>query len=259
MTTKDAKAELPGRSILYMKLRTPRPARGQMRASKVTRMTPITLVCRDLWYYVTPAGKKAKAAAKAATAAAGDPATAGNAAVAGMLPLLRGVSFYAEAGTVLSVMGGTGAGKTTLMDLVLGYKTQGIAQGEILVNGFPKEQATWARVAGYVEQMDLHTAQLTVEETVQFSGRLRLAEATASDTDVRLAAAVAIATVGLQAQARHVVGATGGPGLSYEQRKRLSIAIELVANPTVLFLVRYLQLFVTLHRRFFSFRPLTSP
>ena len=249
MTTKDAKAELPGRSILYMKLRTPRPARGQMRASKVTRMTPITLVCRDLWYYVTPAGKKAKAAAKAATAAAGDPATAGNAAVAGMLPLLRGVSFYAEAGT----------GKTTLMDLVLGYKTQGIAQGEILVNGFPKEQATWARVAGYVEQMDLHTAQLTVEETVQFSGRLRLAEATASDTDVRLAAAVAIATVGLQAQARHVVGATGGPGLSYEQRKRLSIAIELVANPTVLFLVRYLQLFVTLHRRFFSFLPLTSP
>ena len=44
------------------------------------------------------------------------------------------------------------AGKTTLMDVVLGRKTQGLIRGDILVNGHPKAQSTWSRVCGYVEQ-----------------------------------------------------------------------------------------------------------
>ena len=50
--------------------------------------------------------------------------------------------------------------QTTLMDVIAGRKTQGEIRGEILVNGFPKVQETWARVVGYVEQMDIHSPQV---------------------------------------------------------------------------------------------------
>lgn len=46
------------------------------------------------------------------------------------------------------------------MDVIAGRKTQGETHGEILVNGYPKVQETWARVVGYVEQMDIHSPQV---------------------------------------------------------------------------------------------------
>jgi ABC-type transport system involved in cytochrome bd biosynthesis fused ATPase/permease subunit len=54
--------------------------------------------------------------------------------------------------------GGSGAGKTTLMDVLCGRKTVGEVRGDIWVNGHPKEQASWSRVVGYCEQNDIHTA-----------------------------------------------------------------------------------------------------
>lgn len=50
--------------------------------------------------------------------------------------------------------------QTTLMDVIAGRKTQGEIRGDILVNGYPKNQATWARVVGYVEQNDIHSPQV---------------------------------------------------------------------------------------------------
>ena len=49
-----------------------------------------------------------------------------------------------------------------MMDVIAGRKTQGEITGDILVNGYPKDQTTWARVVGYVEQMDIHSPQVTV-------------------------------------------------------------------------------------------------
>ena len=49
----------------------------------------------------------------------------------------------------------------------------GIIQGDIMMNGYPKEQATFARVSGYVEQFDVHSPQTTVREALLFSARLR--------------------------------------------------------------------------------------
>ena len=51
--------------------------------------------------------------------------------------------------------GGSGAGKTTLMDVLCGRKTVGEVQGDIWVNGHPKQQESWSRVVGYVEQNDI--------------------------------------------------------------------------------------------------------
>ena len=54
----------------------------------------------------------------------------------------------------------SGAGKTTLLDVIAGRKTIGTVEGDILVNGHPKDQRTWSRVMGYVEQTDIHSPQV---------------------------------------------------------------------------------------------------
>ena len=94
------------------------------------------------------------------------------------LELLKGITGWAQPGQLTALMGGSGAGKTTLMDCVAGRKTVGEIHGDITVNGHPKVQATWSRVMGYVEQMDIHTPAQTVLEALLFSARLRLPGAT---------------------------------------------------------------------------------
>ena len=59
-----------------------------------------------------------------------------------------------------------GAGKTTLLDVVAGRKTIGTVTGDILVNGHPKDQRTWARAVGYVEQTDIHSPQVRAPRTL---------------------------------------------------------------------------------------------
>ncbi|EFN59030.1 hypothetical protein CHLNCDRAFT_19220 [Chlorella variabilis] len=71
-------------------------------------------------------------------------------------------------------MGASGAGKTTLLDVIAQRKTQGIIEGEIRLNGHPKQEGVWRRVSAYVEQQDIHTETATVREALLFSARLRL-------------------------------------------------------------------------------------
>ena len=77
-------------------------------------------------------------------------------------------------GVLTALMGSSGAGKTTLMDVLAGRKTGGYIEGEIKISGHPKVQQTFARISGYVEQNDIHSPQLTVEESLWFSASLRL-------------------------------------------------------------------------------------
>ena len=60
-------------------------------------------------------------------------------------------------GQLTCLMGASGAGKTTLLDVVAGRKTQGVIEGEIRLNGWPKQDNVWRRVSAYVEQQDIHT------------------------------------------------------------------------------------------------------
>lgn len=90
---------------------------------------------------------------------------------------------------------------------------------------------------GYVEQQDIHSECITVVESLQFSARLRLDEENYNDEEVFKIVKDVLRTVELESLANRLVGQLGGRGLSIEQRKRLSIAIELVANPSVLFMV----------------------
>lgn len=90
------------------------------------------------------------------------------------LELLKGVSGAFRPGVLTALMGISGAGKTTLMDVLAGRKTGGYIEGAITISGYPKKQETFARVAGYCEQTDIHSPHVTVYESLQYSAWLRL-------------------------------------------------------------------------------------
>lgn len=98
------------------------------------------------------------------------------------LELLKGVSGTFRPGVLTALMGVSGAGKTTLMDVLAGRKTGGYIEGNIFVSGFSKNQQTFARISGYCEQNDIHSPHLTVLESLQFSAWLRLPQEVDSAT-----------------------------------------------------------------------------
>lgn len=90
------------------------------------------------------------------------------------LVLLKGVSGAFRPGVLTALMGVSGAGKTTLMDVLAGRKTGGYIEGNITISGYPKNQETFARVSGYCEQNDIHSPHVTVYESLLYSAWLRL-------------------------------------------------------------------------------------
>ena len=102
-----------------------------------------------------------------------------NGAEENRLQLLRDVSGTFQPGILSALVGVSGAGKTTLMDVLAGRKTRGYIEGSIHISGYPKKQSTFARVSGYCEQNDIHSPYVTVYESLLYSASLRLS----SDVD----------------------------------------------------------------------------
>ena len=90
------------------------------------------------------------------------------------LQLLRDVNGAFRPGVLTALVGVSGAGKTTLMDVLAGRKTGGYIEGNISISGYPKNQTTFARVSGYCEQNDIHSPYVTVYESLLYSAWLRL-------------------------------------------------------------------------------------
>ncbi|KAK8988611.1 hypothetical protein V6N11_029994 [Hibiscus sabdariffa] len=151
------------------------------------------------------------------------------------LVLLRGISGALRPGVLTALMGVSGAGKTTLMDVLAGRKTGGYIEGSIKISGFPKKQETFARISGYCEQTDIHSPHLTVYESLLYSAWLRLDPEVNSETRKMFVKEV-MELVELTPLRQALVGLPGVSGLSLEQRKRLTIAVELVANPSIVFM-----------------------
>eukprot|EP00891_Asterochloris_glomerata_P006227 jgi/Astpho2/6227/Aster-03635 len=188
---------------------------------------PITLTFRDLHYFVVVGaaaqkGRKADEGAKATE-----------------IDLLHSITGAFRPGVLTALMGATGAGKTTLMDVVCCRKTSGRVTGEVKVNGHPQVASTFTRVSGYVEQNDLHSPQATIKEALWFSARLRLGPEVSNKVmwgfiyQLRVQVMELVELTPLQ---NALVGLAGVTGLSVEQRKRLTIAVELVANPACVFM-----------------------
>ncbi|XP_027083196.2 ABC transporter G family member 32 isoform X1 [Coffea arabica] len=151
------------------------------------------------------------------------------------LQLLVNVTGAFRPGVLTALVGVSGAGKTTLMDVLAGRKTGGYIEGSIYISGHPKKQETFARVSGYCEQNDIHSPCLTVRESLLFSAWLRLSSRINIKTQRAFVNEV-MELVELNSLSGALVGLPGVDGLSTEQRKRLTIAVELVANPSIVFM-----------------------
>ncbi|KAL0915539.1 hypothetical protein M5K25_015965 [Dendrobium thyrsiflorum] len=151
------------------------------------------------------------------------------------LMLLNGVSGCFRPGVLTALMGVSGAGKTTLMDVLAGRKTDGYIKGNISISGYPKKQETFARISGYCEQNDIHSPNVTVYESLVYSAWLRLPSEIDS-VKRKMFIDEVMELVEMKTLKDALVGLPGITGLSIEQRKRLTIAVELVANPSIIFM-----------------------
>jgi ABC-type multidrug transport system ATPase subunit len=116
-------------------------------------------------------------------------------------------------------------------------KSSGTISGEVHLNGWPQDPVSFRRCSGYVEQFDVQSPQLTVRETILFSARLRLDPSLVeTDHEKQFFVDSIIKDAELTSLADALVGTDEGAGLSFEQKKRLSIAVELAASPSVIFL-----------------------
>ncbi|KAI8942075.1 hypothetical protein NX059_000174 [Plenodomus lindquistii] len=145
--------------------------------------------------------------------------------------LLDNVQGFVKPGMLGALMGSSGAGKTTLLDVLAQRKTDGTIHGEVLVDGRPLP-VSFQRSAGYVEQMDVHESLSTVREALEFSALLRQGREIPREEKLRYVDTV-VKLLQLE-DIEHTLIGRPGAGLSIEQRKRLTIGVELVAKPSIL-------------------------
>jgi ATP-binding cassette subfamily G (WHITE) protein 2 (PDR) len=145
--------------------------------------------------------------------------------------LLDHVDGWVKPGTLTALMGVSGAGKTTLLDVLAQRTTMGVITGDMLVNGKPRDPS-FQRKTGYVQQQDLHLQTATVRESLRFSAMLRQPKTVSKQEKYEFVEEV-IKMLNMEDFANAIVGVPG-EGLNVEQRKLLTIGVELAAKPALL-------------------------
>ncbi|KAK2771973.1 hypothetical protein FQN53_004832 [Emmonsiellopsis sp. PD_33] len=145
--------------------------------------------------------------------------------------LLDNVQGWVKPGMLGALMGSSGAGKTTLLDVLAQRKTEGTIKGSIMVDGRPLP-VSFQRSAGYCEQLDVHEPFATVREALEFSALLRQPRNVPKEEKLKYVDTI-IDLLELHDLADTLIGRVGA-GLSVEQRKRVTIGVELVSKPSIL-------------------------
>lgn len=149
---------------------------------------------------------------------------------AGGTTLVEDVSFALEESSMLAILGPSGAGKSTLLAALAGLRP--VTGGRVLVgpHDLHADPGALSRRIGYVPQDDLVQPQLTVRQSLTYAARLRFPpDVSEREMDERVEEVMV--ELGLTHRAETVVEALSGG-----QRKRVSIALELLTRPSVLFL-----------------------
>ncbi|KAH9984294.1 putative ABC multidrug transporter [Xylariaceae sp. FL0662B] len=145
--------------------------------------------------------------------------------------ILKDLHGWVKPGTLTALMGVTGAGKTSLLDVLADRVATGVATGDVHIDDKLRD-ATFGRRIGYVQQEDIHLPTTTVREALQFSALLRQSKDKSKAERLSYVDSV-LDMLDMEAYADAIVGVPG-EGLNVEQRKRLTIAVEMVARPDIL-------------------------
>ncbi|OLL21759.1 Brefeldin A resistance protein [Neolecta irregularis DAH-3] len=149
----------------------------------------------------------------------------------GTRTLLNDVQGWVKPGRLTALVGQSGAGKTTLLNALAQRISTGVITGDILVDGRPLGKS-FQRSTGYVEQMDIHEPTSTVREALRFSALLRQPKETPVEEKYEYVEKV-IKLLEMEDLASAAIGRVG-EGLSVEQRKRVTIGVELASKPQLL-------------------------
>ncbi|KAK1936676.1 ABC transporter G family member 29 [Phytophthora citrophthora] len=193
--------EQHGNPTNYTEIHTPRADSNAVDMVVVdleeqARFIPVALAFKDLWYSVPLPHHKHES-----------------------IDLLKGISGYALPGTMTALMGSSGAGKATLMDVIAGRKTGGTIKGEILLNGYPATELAVRRCTGYCEQQDVHSEGATIREALTFSAFLRQ-DSSVSERAKLASVEECLDLLDMRAIADQIIR-----GRSQEQMKRLTIGV----------------------------------
>lgn len=150
---------------------------------------------------------------------------------AGTKRLLSHVYGYVKPGQLTALMGASGAGKTTLLDVLAARKNIGVISGDVLVDS-AKPGKQFQRSTSYAEQLDLHDPMQTVREALRFSADLRQSIDTPQEEKYAYVEEI-IALLEMENIADCIIGMPEF-GLTVEQRKRVTIGVELAAKPELL-------------------------
>eukprot|EP00158_Paraphelidium_tribonemae_P008650 Partr_v1_DN28639_c1_g1_i1_m50047 putative (ABC) transporter len=149
--------------------------------------------------------------------------------------LLRGIYGVVKPGEVMAIMGASGAGKTTCLDILAGRAKRGVVSGQLLINGMVPTRQQFKKISGYVDQEDTLLGTLTVYETLLYSALLRLPKDMSHAAKVRRVQDTMV-ELGIEHIANSRIGYPGHRGISGGEKRRVSIAMEVVTSPSVIYL-----------------------
>ncbi|XP_078505811.1 ATP-binding cassette sub-family G member 5 isoform X1 [Lissotriton helveticus] len=149
--------------------------------------------------------------------------------------ILKDVSFYMESGQLMGILGNSGSGKTTLLDAISGrIGSKGTFLGDVYLNGYKLKKDQFQDSFSYVLQNDTLLSYLTVEETLTYTGLLALVNR--SNNSIKKKVESVMAELSLTHVAKNVIGGRVINGISSGERRRVSIAAQLLQDPKVILL-----------------------
>ena len=148
--------------------------------------------------------------------------------------ILKNVAGHLSPGKLLAILGPSGSGKTSLLNVLAGRVTVGELSGEILLNGAPRSES-FRLLSAYVIQDDAMFHTLTAKETILIAAELRLPSHIPLEKKQGVAEKV-IKELGLSKVANTCIGNALMRGISGGEKKRVNIGIEMMGNPSLVFL-----------------------
>mmetsp|Transcript_41790 Transcript_41790/g.104472 ORF Transcript_41790/g.104472 Transcript_41790/m.104472 type:complete len:677 (+) Transcript_41790:64-2094(+) len=202
---------------------TPPPKQPKASTIKFIDVEPVSMSWRDINFSVTSKAKQPDGSSASVKK-----------------QILHSVSGVVMPGEMLAICGPSGSGKTTLLDSIAGRidgsKRGRTLTGSVLLNGMERVQDKFKQVASYVQQEHALQTPFTVRETMGYAADLLLPHSQYPSHERKKLIEDVISALGLQSCADTIVGDVFRKGLSGGQLRRLSIAIELIGNPSVLLL-----------------------